>query len=380
MISFYYGIVAHKEEISMHITRLRLNQYRNYEALDMRPRPGANVIVGDNAQGKTNAIEGIFLCAFGRSHRTAKDGELIKQGCEGGYVGADIHTRMGDRRIEIRFREGERKRILLDQKPAARVGELMGALNVVMFSPEDLSLVKGGPAERRRFLDMELSQSYPAYFYQLQQYNAALRQRNALLKAGPAQCRPAALSIWDAQLAALGARIIMQRRRFIEKLARLALSMHLEVSGGRERLDIRYMPGFETADFENLEEKLLGALSKGALEDIARGFTRLGPHRDDMAVRLSDMDLRTFGSQGQQRTAALSLKLSQLSLLKEETGEAPVLLLDDVLSELDQSRQRLLLKSVEGCQCFLTCTSLDGLEKAGFSDMAIWRAEAGQLL
>ena len=176
----------------MQIARLKLNYFRNYEALDLRPRPGLNVIVGENAQGKTNAVEAIFFCAFSRSHRTARDAELINQGMSGGYVGLDVQTRAGERRIEMKLRAGERKQVFIDRLQTQRSGELMGVLNVVMFSPEDLELVKGAPAERRRFLDMELSQLRPAYYYKIQQYNAALKQRNALLKGEPGGNVPSA--------------------------------------------------------------------------------------------------------------------------------------------------------------------------------------------
>lgn len=360
------------------LSRLRLNQYRNYSALDFKPQPGVNVIVGDNAQGKTNAAEAIFLCAFGRSHRTPRDWELIARGCEGGYVGADIDSLAGSHLIEIKLRDGERKKIFIDRQLAGRTGELMGILNVVMFAPEDLCLVKAGPAERRRFLDMELSQARPAYYYRLQQYNAALRQRNALLKGF--DIRPGMLAMWDEQLATLGEAIMAERQRFIDSLSTIAYDLHRKITDGKERLAIAYQPNVNMDAPADLRESLLQALTEGAAEDMRRGFTQTGPHRDDMSIKLGEIDLRAFGSQGQQRTAALSIKLSELALLKEEKGEPPVLLLDDVLSELDQSRQRLLLQSVKGCQCFLTCTSLDGLEKADIGGAALWKCSAGELM
>lgn len=364
----------------MRITRLRLNQYRNYTALDLAPHGGVNVLVGDNAQGKTNAIEAVFLCAFGRSHRTSRDGELIQAGAEGGHVGLELVSEAtGARQIQVKLRSGERKRLLIDGQPAARLGELMGVLNVVMFAPEDLALVKGGPGERRRFLDMELSQCRPAYFYALQQYNAALRQRNALLKGPPGTVQPDMLEIWDVQLSALGAQIMEARRAFVERLYGIAQGLHGRLSGGRERLGLEYAPNVAFAPGQDAAALLSQALTQSAREDIRRGFTTAGPHRDDMAVYIGDVDVRAFGSQGQQRTAALSIKLSELALLQEETGEAPVLLLDDVLSELDPSRQRFLLESVVGCQCFLTCTALEGLRGAGLEIGAVFRCRDGAL-
>lgn len=378
----FYGMISAVEKWAergktMRLSRLRLNQYRNYAALDFKPRPGVNVIVGDNAQGKTNAAEAIFLCALGRSHRTPRDGELIARGCEGGYVGAEIESLCGTHLIEIKLRDGERKKIFINRQMAGRTGELMGVVNVVMFAPEDLFLVKEGPAERRRFLDMELSQARPAYYYRLQQYNAALRQRNALLKSDA--IRPGMLAMWDEQLSTLGEAIMAERERFVDSLSTIAYDLHKSITGGRERLSIFYQPNVSTDAPQGVREALLQALTEGAAEDMRRGFTQCGPHRDDMAIRLGDIDLRAFGSQGQQRTAALSIKLSELALLREEKGESPILLLDDVLSELDQSRQRLLLQSVKGCQCFLTCTSLDGLEKADMGESALWKCQAGAI-
>ena len=369
----------------MQIARLKLNYFRNYEALDLRPLPGLNVIVGENAQRKTNAVEAVFFCAFGRSHRTARDAELINQGMSGGYVGLDVQTRAGERRIEMKLRAGERKQVFIDRLQTQRSGELMGVLNVVMFSPEDLELVKGAPAERRRFLDMELSQLRPAYYYKIQQYNAALKQRNALLKGEPGRERSQRevreqLYVWDEQLAAAGADVMRMRQEFVDSLSTLARDLHRSISGGREQLAVSYAPSVDAARYGGTErEALQEALYASALDDIRRGFTTMGPHRDDLSVCLGDAPVRVFGSQGQQRTAALSLKLSELALLTEEKGEPPVLLLDDVLSELDEPRQRALLEAMRDCQCFLTCTSLAGLERAGMTGIHAYACERGTL-
>ncbi|MDR0841761.1 MAG: DNA replication/repair protein RecF [Christensenellaceae bacterium] len=363
----------------MRITKLRLNQYRNYDALQFFPQAGTNVLLGSNAQGKTNAAEAIFLCAFGRSQRTPRDAEMIQHGCEGGYVGIELTSQTGSHIIEIKLRDGERKKIFIDRQLAVRTGELMGILNVVMFSPDDLSLVKEGPGARRRFLDMELSQTRPAYYYRLQQYNVALKQRNALLKGNAWDIRPGMLAMWDEQLATLGEAIMVDRRKFIDDISTVAYDLHKRITGGAETLHLCYQPNIDMEAAGNLREALLQALTQGAQEDIRRGFTRHGPHRDDMGVYLGDIDARTYGSQGQQRTAVLSIKLSELAMLREEKGEPPVLILDDVLSELDESRQRLLLESMKDCQCFLTCTSLDGLHKADLKDVRVFRCEAGQL-
>ncbi len=360
----------------MLVKKLRLNQYRNYESLELRPQTGINVIVGNNAQGKTNAAEAIFLCAFGRSHKTNRDSELIMHGCAGGYVGLDAQGAMGTRKIEIKLREGENKKIFLDTVLAQRTGELMGLLNVVMFSPEDLSLVKDGPMERRRFLDMEISQIKPAYYYRLQQYNAALRQRNALLKDG-GEIKPGVLLAWDEQLAALGEFLIRERMAFVDGISTLARDVCRNITGGKESLNLCYRSCVEPEG--NVKEALFCALGESALDDLRRGYTTVGPHRDDLAVSLGDMDVRTYGSQGQQRTAALSLKLAELHFLKGVRGEPPVLILDDVLSELDEDRQRLLFESMRDCQCFLTCTSLELPLRAGLKDVAVFTCKAGTI-
>ena len=371
----------------MRATRLKLNYYRNYETLDLKPESGLNVIVGENAQGKTNAVEALFFCAFGRSHRTPRDQELINRGMSGAYVGLEAQTKSGERRIEMKLRAGERKKVFLDRLETKRTGELMGVINVVMFSPEDLELIKGAPAERRRFLDMELSQIRPAYYYRLQQYNAALKQRNALLKGEPGRERPTAvrelrdeLYVWDEQLAAAGADVMRMRMDFTRRLASVAEALHSRISGGRERLKVSYEASVDASEYGgNLRGALEEVLYASAYEDIRRGYTTVGPHRDDLSVTFGGESVRTYGSQGQQRTAALSLKLSELQLLKEEKGEAPILLLDDVLSELDDPRQRALVEAMEGCQCFLTCTSLAGLERAGMKDIHAYRCENGTL-
>ncbi|MBQ7113940.1 MAG: DNA replication/repair protein RecF [Clostridia bacterium] len=371
----------------MRATRLKLNYYRNYETLDLKPESGLNVIVGENAQGKTNAVEALFFCAFGRSHRTPRDQELINRGMSGAYVGLEAQTKSGERRIEMKLRAGERKKVFLDRLETKRTGELMGVINVVMFSPEDLELIKGAPAERRRFLDMELSQIRPAYYYRLQQYNAALKQRNALLKGEPGRERPTAvrelrdeLYVWDEQLAAAGADVMRMRMDFTRRLASVAEALHYRISGGRERLQVSYEASVDASEYGgNLRGALEEVLYASAYEDIRRGYTTVGPHRDDLSVTFGGESVRTYGSQGQQRTAALSLKLSELQLLKEEKGEAPILLLDDVLSELDDPRQRALVEAMEGCQCFLTCTSLAGLERAGMKDIHAYRCENGTL-
>jgi len=364
----------------MQIQRLKLNEFRNYPSMEMEPEAGINILHGENAQGKTNAVEAIFLCALLRSHRSSKDGELIRKDQPGAYVGLWYEGLHGAHQIEVKFRQGERKKLFFDKQLLARTGELMGHFNVVMFSPEDLALVKGGPSERRRFLDMEICQLRPAYYYRLQQYNAALKQRNALLKQS-ALCSPSTLFMWDEQLAVFGSQIMEEREKFLRRILPIAAEIHGFITEGREKLELFYKPDLpiEGKNGESLYEALLEALQRNTQEDMRRGYTGTGPHRDDICLLLNEADVRLFGSQGQQRSAALSLKLSEIDILEEEKGESPVLLLDDVLSELDDRRGKLLLERMRKAQTFLTCTSLLGLEKAGLKDCCLFHVEEGRI-
>lgn len=351
----------------MRIRKLTLNGFRSYGHVEFCPESGLNLLYGANAAGKTNVLEAVFLCALGRSHRTSRDAELIGHGLSGAYVGLELETKSGVRLIEIKLRTGDdvsrnprdKKQVFIDRQRADKAGELMGVLNVVMFSPEDLALVKASPDIRRRFMDMELCQLRPAYYRKAAMYNAALRQRNALIKeAFTDPIDPDMLDMWNAQLAKTGAEVMRSRQRFMDELSTVASDMHRRLTGGREQLFTFYQPN---VPFEGKEAEyaVYEALEASKEEDIRRGFTTRGPHRDDIGIRLGETDVKVFGSQGQQRTAALSLKLSEIALLKDVTGESPVLLLDDVLSELDDGRQKALMESAFDCQCLLTATGVE---------------------
>lgn len=345
----------------MLIKRIRLNGFRSYEELIMEPTDGLNVIVGPNAAGKTNILEAVFFSALGRSHRTSRDAELINRKFHGSYIGIELKSQVGHRTIEIKLKENEHKAIKVDGRKLTRMGELMGVLNTVMFSPEDLSIVKSSPQERRRFMDMELCQLRPTYFYRLQQYNVALKQRSGLMKdAFSHMPDEILLDSWNEKLAKLGGDVMSARSAFVEKLGDIASELHGRITDDNEQLHVYYKPN--VAFDEMPSEKLYSALKSSRDDDIRRGFTTRGPHRDDIGIKLNGDEVKSFCSQGQQRTAALSLKLSELALMRNEKGEYPVLLLDDVLSELDTDRQRALLSNAFNCQCFLTTTSIDGLE------------------
>lgn len=359
----------------MKVTNIKLIQYRNFTSLAFRPHPRLTILLGENAQGKTNLLESVSLCASGRSFRTAKDAQLIQWGCEGAYIGLELAQGRLLRSIQIKLRKNKGKQIKLDGASISRMGELMGCLYAVTFSPEDLRLVKDGPAERRRFLDTELSQIRPDYFYALSYYTKALAQRNALLKKlTPGASHYPVLDGWDEQLAQYGATLITARQAFLKQLSEVAWRVHNEITRGKENISIEYSPDIycESTDVQNTIYRIL---QQEQISDVQRGVTTRGPHRDDLLIRLDERDARIFASQGQQRTCALALKISELEIMHSVSGESPVLLLDDVLSELDFNRQTLLLRSINDYQTILTCTQLPpGLEGD------VYRVRNGEIL
>ena len=364
----------------MTIQSLELTNFRCYTRAALRPCPGITVLHGGNAQGKTALLEAVYLCCTGRSHRTPREKELIRWEQPGGRVTVCSQRLDGSHQVSIALHVAQRKEVWVGGKRIGRSGELLGHVTGVLFAPEDLRMVKDGPGERRRFLDMELSQVSPAYYYQLQRYARALAQRGKLLR----ECalRPdlaAALPDWDAQLAQAGARIIQARRDFVDKLGRQAAAIHRQISGGSEALTLSYQCSLKCQqEGQALENALYQALERGREADLRRCVTSVGPHRDDLGIALNGADARVYGSQGQQRCCALSLKLSELLVMKELTGEYPVLMLDDVMSELDPDRRRHLLQAMEGVQTIVTCT--DPQDLAGASAGLMLRIDQGRIL
>ena len=359
----------------MKITRAQLTNYRSYEACVLAPCEGVNVLLGDNGQGKTNVLEALYLCCTGRSHRTRQDRELIRWGADFASVKVEAERRDGSHEVEIVMPALGRRKLKIAGQAASKSGELMGHVTGVLFSPEDLRTVKDGPAERRRFVDMALSQIAPAYYYALQRYARALKQRGEVLKAASVQPGlMATLDSWDEQLAAAGAELMARRRSYIAGLSETAREIHGEISDGRERLEIRYAPSVTMGDDAQSILDMLFAAREG---DVRRMVTSVGPHRDDVQLLIGDRDVRAFGSQGQQRTAALAMRLSELHVMRGAMGEWPMLMLDDVMSELDPGRRRQLVGRLKGIQTFITCTDVDDL--AGAEVGRVWRVAGGEL-
>lgn len=344
----------------MIIKSLKLKNFRNYKELDLRFDQGTNILYGDNAQGKTNVLESLYLSGTSKSHKGSRDKEMILFGEDEAHICTVVEKNGAENQIDVHLKKSSSKGMAVNRIPIRKASELFGILNIVFFSPEDLNIIKDGPAQRRRFLDMELSQLDKIYLHNLGKYHKVLQQRNKLLK--DIYFRPElkdTLSVWDQQLADYGGKIIERRSQFLEELNEIVRDIHASISGGRETLVLRYEPSTEA---DTMESELLRMRDK----DLRTGMTSYGPHRDDISFLINETDIRKFGSQGQQRTSALSLKLAEIELVKRLIHDTPVLLLDDVLSELDSSRQNYLLNSIHNIQTIITCTGLDEFVKNRF--------------
>lgn len=357
----------------MRIEKLTIADYRNYAFAEISPCEGVNLFIGDNAQGKTNLLESIYLASVGRSARTPRWQELIKWGKEEALVRVRVRKDVGADEITLRL--GKEKRIQINGLPITRIGELMGVLKTVLFSPDELKIVKEGPGERRRFMDIALCQLSKAYFYALSRYNKILAQRNKLLKSN--NPTDEAVEVWDMQLVREGARVVKTRRGFVERLLPLAADIHADLTGG-EKLELSY-EGVTGNSVDEIAADFAAALAKSRARDRQFAVTHVGPQRDDLAIAADGVDLRSYGSQGQQRSAALSLKLAEMELLKQESGEYPVLLLDDVLSELDEKRQSKLLERICAYQTVLTGTGITDEVRARLGNPTEYRVEKGNV-
>ena len=360
----------------MFIKRLQMLNYRNYNALDIELCPNVNVFMGDNAQGKTNILEAIYYCAFAKSHRTSKDKELINWNGEHAFISVDVGRERLDKRIDISILKDGKKSIRINKIKIKKIGELFGNFNVVMFSPEDLRIIKDSPGVRRKIIDMELCQLNPKYYYNLVQYNKVLNERNILLRNRNTSSEM--LEIYDMQLVEFGYNIIRDRIKYIESLNKYAEKIHSDITSGKEKINFKYISTIK--DLENIKENFYTLLEKNRSKDCDRGITSIGPHRDDFFVYINDIDTKSYGSQGQQRTAVLTMKFSSLEIIKELTGEFPVLLLDDVLSELDFNRKKYILSTIGQIQTVITCTGIEDLYEYLDEKAKVFKVKNGEIV
>ena len=357
----------------MNIRSIELKNFRNYENLEISFDEGTNILFGDNAQGKTNILEAAYMSGTTKSHKGSRDREMIRFGEEEAHLKTVVVRGGREYQIDMHLKKNRAKGIAIDKIPIKKSSELFGILNIVFFSPEDLNIIKNGPAERRRFLDSELCQLDRIYLADLTNYNKILAQRNKLLK--DMIYRPSlsdTLPVWDMQLIETGKKIIRRRKQFVDELREIVSDIHYRISGGKEELFLKYEPNIDDIFFED-------ELSRAKEKDKKLCQTSVGPHRDDLLFSIGDVDIRKYGSQGQQRTSALSLKLSEIELVRKSISDTPVLLLDDVLSELDSSRQNYLLNNISDTQTIITCTGLDEFVRNRFTVNRVFEVIAGHV-
>ncbi|SEP55092.1 DNA replication and repair protein RecF [Lachnospiraceae bacterium NE2001] len=361
----------------MYVESLALKDFRNYESLDIRFSDKINILYGDNAQGKTNILEAIYLAATTRSHKKSKDKEIIRFNQDNSFIRLGIKKRDVGHRIDVHIKSVGNKGIAVDGIPIKRATELFGLINIIMFSPEDLSIVKNGPGERRRFMDMEICQLSRIYYSNLSTYNKVLDQRNNTLKQISFRKGDDSLvdtlDVWDMQLVEAGSALIKERKNFISMLNEIIAGIHSSITSNSEGLELRYEPNVEIDGFKE-------ALENKRNLDIKNTITMTGPHRDDFGIFINDSDVRIYGSQGQQRTAALSLKLSEIELVKNIINDNPILLLDDVMSELDSKRREALLDRISEIQTIVTCTGYDDFIKQRVNVDKIYKISQGRVV
>lgn len=358
----------------MYIQSLELKNYRNYDRLIIEFSSGTNILYGDNAQGKTNILEAVYLGATTKSHRGSKDKEIIRFGENESHIRIHLMKQDIGHQIDMHLKKSRTKGAAIDQIPIKRSSDLLGFVPVIFFSPEDLSIIKNGPSERRKFLDIELSQLEKMYLHQLSSYNKVMAQRNNLLKQLVYQRELLdTLDSWDLQLVKYGSEVIRYRRKFIEDLNEIIREIHKNLTGKKEKIVLKY-------DYSVNYDEFLTVLQRKREIDLKYASTGVGPHRDDIEFLVNGIDIRRFGSQGQQRTAALSLKLAQIELVKRQTGETPILLLDDVLSELDSSRKNYLLDSIKDIQTLITCTGLEEFINSHLQIDKMFQVKSGKIV
>ncbi|MFI3171579.1 MAG: DNA replication/repair protein RecF [Eubacteriales bacterium] len=358
----------------MKLKSLKIKNFRNYDLLNIELDEKTNIFYGDNAQGKTNILEAIYLSATSKSHRSSKDRELIKFEKEESHIELVINKKNIDYCVDMHLKKNSPKGIAINKIPIKKASELFGIINIVFFSPEDLNIIKNGPSERRRFIDLELSQLDKIYLSNLANYNRVVNQRNRLLKDAYDRVELLnTLEIWDMQLIQYGNKIIERRAIFIKQINEIISTIHSKLTGNKEHIELVY-------------EKCTGNLTldeciqKYRTRDIKMRSTTIGPHRDDIAFLINNIDIRKYGSQGQQRTAALSLKMAEIELVKSIINDTPVLLLDDVLSELDKNRQTYLLENIHDIQTLITCTGVDEFVRNRFNIDKVFYVKNGNIV
>ena len=333
----------------MYIEKIKLQNFRNYEQLELDLNKNINIIYGENAQGKTNIIESIFLCAFGKSFRTSKEKEMIKFNEEKSLIEAFYQKKDRDGKIKIEL--GNKKQISLNGIKIKKLSELLGNINIVIFTPEDINILRDGPVKRRRFLDMMIGQLRPNYVYNLNMYTKTIEQRNNYLRQIKEENKPEEmLEIWDEKLAEYGEKVYIYRKEFIEKIYNKINEIHGNITDNKETLKIEFISNCDN------KENYLKLLKERRKLDIIKGFTTKGIHRDDFVIYINGKEVNIYGSQGQNRTVVLSLKIAELNVIYEEIGEYPILLLDDFMSELDEVRRKNFLNNIKNTQVILTCT------------------------
>lgn len=362
----------------MYVKKLDLYNFRNYDKETVLFDEGLNIVVGKNAQGKTNLIESVYLLATGTSPRIVSDKELIKMDAKIAKICALAKCEGGDVEVEMVLSKSSKKCASVNGMNIAKIGELIGNIRAIYFSPDEMSLIKDSPEYRRKFMDIDLSQINRQYFYCLNKYNKILKQRNTLLKEEKTQNVLETLEVWDSALSKAGAWIIVKRREFCERLSNISKKIHRSIADN-ENLEIVYQTSATKESENEIAEEIKGQLLKNRERDIRLGFTSIGPQRDDIKITLNGVDLRTYGSQGQQRTSTLSLKLAEIEIFKEVTRENPILLLDDVLSELDEKRRLKLLEACKVCQTIITCTEIDANLTGDYAKIAVENGKANRI-
>ena len=357
----------------MYIESLALKDFRNYEKLDMNFSKNINILYGDNAQGKTNILEAIYISATTKSHRNSKDKDIIRFGKDDSHIRLNLKKREVGHRIDMHLRRNQTKGVAIDGIPIRRSTELFGLINIIIFSPEDLSIVKNGPGERRRFMDMEICQLSRIYYSNLLRFNKILDQRNNLLKQINFNPKNAdTLDVWDEQFIDAGKSIIKERTNFIEMINGIIKEIHGSLTSDKEKIEIKYEPNVEIDRFEKV-------LKEKRQIDLKNSITMTGPQRDDFGVFINGSDVRVYGSQGQQRTAALSLKLAEIEMVKKIINDNPILLLDDVMSELDSKRRDALLSRISDIQTIITCTGYDDFIRQRINVDKIYKISDGAI-